>query len=1071
MGSGSIFPYTVNGQLPANYRQQWVIRQPPGTQIIFSFGKFSFGSDCSAQLQLFDGVNAGSRVLIYKGCTNADVPLGWLYSGTGSALVVLTSSGQGPASVDFQLNYFVDVDLFRCGSFVQPAVLADDSTIIADGSQSTNVMMRSINCAWQISSAKNVPVSLIMNRVSLKFGSSVVVYDGTSSRGTVLWSANGATLVVPPVITSTGNSLFIQYRSDTTVSVRYFGFEGDYASSYLGSTGSGKGYTQLKMSSALDISPPGDGVTHSAGLSYVWYVAPSSATGPITFSLSLLRLLQPDDQLFLLEGVSGNTGGDFGGPVQDVAVGSRTVLASYSTGSGLPLNWIRTVGSSATIIFRSPSPTTSMGENFKLSYYADGSNYRCGFTTDPAVLTHPSFILSDGSSSVEGVYGNQACSWQIQPINASSVMLFFSRFHLFGGSLRVYEGSLAQNKLYLEIGSTSAVPAPILIPQAGFSLVYTTQSSASGYGFALTYYGVITPHSFPGDHLVTLTCSSMVSLTLPMNSRTTATASPSTNLTWIVAPSQSNGRIYFALSSLRLSADCDRSYLEIFDGATVSSPLLGRFCGATLPSAYAWLQTSSQTGLVHFVSDGSTNNDGNFDLAFYSDGPNFHCGFDVNPARMTAPSMIFSDGSGSTNAMYGNQLCEWSIEPNTLSGPNNGATSDTLIVLELLQCDMGGAKIELFDGPSTAAALLWSCDGCTSIPAPIISSTSKVYVRFTSQSSAPFGSGFRLVYWTTTATALGRTATPNVASEQVLQLPTDLSLTSGAGNRSEAFHLATSASPSTLSFQPFYTAVAGSVETITASSIDGRVSPTVFGSVSTKQTICGSILNSGANGLTQGDVTYQSTQRLGRFLQSTSEYKSTVAIQVVARDASVDYVSQREGSVFLVPAVCKYRLNSGSAQAIAITIDNFTPGQNGHLLIYGGLNGSDALIYDSNAPRKYLAQGKFEAYFENGVLRQRAEIFAPCGRATIVLQVNSSMQVTDTGGTDVPLVDHGLRLVYNTVGEDLGQLCTNYCKFFCVFLVHFYIVSLYAPKVAVISSLTCFPFLIHFCQYRQQSSA
>lgn len=211
----------------------------------------------------------------------------------------------------------------------------------------------------------------------------------------------------------------------------------------------------------------------------------------------------------------------------------------------------------------------------------------------------------------------------------------------------------------------------------------------------------------------------------------------------------------------------------------------------------------------------------------------------------------------------------------------------------------------------------------------------------------------------------------------------------------------------------------------------------VFGSASTstQQTVCGSILNSGLNQLAQGDVTYQSTQWLGRFLQSTSEYKSTVAVQAAARDPTVDFVTQRDNSMFLVPSVCKYRLNSGSAQAIAIQIEDFTPGQNGHLLIYGGLNGSDALIYDSNAPRKYLANGKFAAIYENGVLHQRASITAPCGRATIVLQVNSTAEVTGAGGTNVPYIDHGLRLLYNTVDGDSNQLCASYCKFLpCILL-------------------------------------
>lgn len=1019
-GAASIKPFLFNNQLPVNYVQSWVIRQASTVQLVFSFSSFDFGVNCDARLSIHDGSSTASPGnIIFQGCRSTDIPSRWLYSSTGSAVVVLTTSAQ--ATFDFQLNYFSDTELYRCGSFLQPALITDNSMIIADGSKSTSLMKFSTDCSWLISSPKQVPVSLVMNRVSLKFGSSVKVYDGSSEAGALLWNAGGITETVPPVITSTSSALFIRYRSDSTNAFRFFGFQGDYALNYAGSLGSGKGYTQLQMSSALDIQPPGDGVTHTPGVTYIWYVAPLRASGPITFALTLLRLLQPGDRLTLLEGVSGNTGGNQGGPIQDSVVGTRQVLATFS-GSDLPTDWIRTSGSSATVIFESSSTTVTPGENFKLSFFADGPNYHCGFTTNPAKLTAPSFIITDGSGSLENAYQSQNCVWEIAPEGALYVMLIFDRFHLFDGSLKIYAGAAAPENLYIEIADTSAAPAPMLIPQSSISLVYSTVNKVTGYGFFLTYYGVATSKSFPGDRLVTLTSSSVVSLSLPLGTLGgSAAVDPATSLRWVVAPRSASGRVYIALSALNLDTDCIRSSLKVYDGADISAPLLGQFCGSSLPSSYTWLQTSSQTALLHFESDSdSAVNVANFDVAYFSDGPNFNCGFDINPARMTTPSMTFTDGSGSTASIFKDQLCEWLIEPRTLS--LEGDSSGNVVVLEFLLCDMLGASITLYDGNSDTASVLWSCVDCAHIPSQIISTSSAVFVRFTSRSSAPFGAGFQIVYWTTPASVISRT--PGATVPQVLQLPSDFTLTSSPTNTSAAFELSTTTAHSSLDFYPFYSAAPSSsaAQDITALSIDGRPSP-VFDSPQSRRAVCGAVRNAGANRLVGPTVVSQSTQRLDRYLSSTAVLKSTVEIVGTERDDDMAYQNQADSSLFEVPSVCKYRLNSGSFQAVSILIENFSPRENGRLRIFAGLDDQDAVLYDSNFPKQYIRGGTYSGRTVNGHLVQSANVTAPCGQATIIVEVNN----TDTAEA-MAMVDYNLHLVYHTVDSDNGELCSAYCE-------------------------------------------
>ena len=1027
MGMAPIQPFLINGILPARTVQQWAIRT--NVQIIFSFSEFTFPSDCSSQIQIHNRLTSlSTSSIIFQGCRSSDIPTSWFYSSTGVALVVLTS-GTTDSVVNFQLNYFSDVDLYRCGSFIQPALLTDTAMIVADGSKSSSLMKRGVDCTWLIKPTQNAPISLVLNQVSLKFGSSLIVYDGSSISNTVLWNAIGATLTIPPIITSSGNSLFVKYQSDTSNPIKYLGFQGDFTTNFIGSLGSGKGYTQLKMSSALDISPPGDRRTRTAGLRYMWYVSPVGSSGVLTFAVRYLKLTQPGDRLTLLEGVTGNTGGDFGGVVQDFNIGSRTVLATY-TGDQLPTDWVVTTGTSATILFESASTSTSdpiTGENFQLAYYSDGPNYHCGFTTNPAVLDLPSFVLTDGSSSIEQAYTNQYCTWQLQPRNATSVVLFFGRFHLYGGYLRIYTGTLAENKLYVEIGETAAAPAPIRIPGGVVSLVYSTRSSAVvGYGFALTYYGVTSSRSFPGDRVVALTSSSALSLSLPPE--TTTQLAPNTSLQWIISPSSASGRIYIALTHLDLSASCDRSYLDIYDGADYSAPLLGRFCGSALPTSYSWLQTSTRKAMVHFVSDSSNRpNSGNFNLSYFSDGPNFHCGFAVNPARMTAPSMVFSDGSGTLNPLYGDQLCEWLLEPTALPGTTAGGTM--LVVLEFTLCDLQGAKIEIFDDPTAQATLLWQCDGCTNLPGPLISSSSKVFVRYSSLTVARFGQGFELLYWTSTAEALGRSSTAvSLSTTRLLQMPLEFALTSSADNSTAAFFLQTTTTRSSLFFDPFYALQSGSSPVdITASAVDGRTSPSVFESPATQLPVFGAVRNAGGNRLVGSTLTFNPAQRLDGYLMSSTNFKSTSVLSGVPRDRKQTYESQLSNSLLSASNVCKYRLDSGSFKAIAIQVSQFIPQLNGRLRIYGGLNSEDALIFDSNFPELYMRAGSQQRVSQvNGVVQHSANITAPCGQATIVLEQNN------TASTEV---DYSLQLIYFTVAADNGELCKQYCKLYSPLLL------------------------------------
>jgi hypothetical protein len=101
--------------------------------------------------------------------------------------------------------------------------------------------------------------------------------------------------------------------------------------------------------------------------------------------------------------------------------------------------------------------------------------------------------------------------------------------------------------------------------------------------------------------------------------------------------------------------------------------------------------------------------------------------------------------------------------------------------------------------------------------------------------------------------------------------------------------------------------------------------------------------------------------------------------------------------------------------AVDITILQFLGASRGHLIIYGGVTGTDSVIYDS------LAQS-------NSGKSLTGTVTAPCGKATILLQSNTSYYATSHGA-----VDYGFDLTYRINAADLnsgGTACQAYSEYY-----------------------------------------
>lgn len=250
-----------------------------------------------------------------------------------------------------------------------------------------------------------------------------------------------------------------------------------------------------------------------------------------------------------------------------------------------------------------------------------------------------------------------------------------------------------------------------------------------------------------------------------------------------------------------------------------------------------------QNNFIHFVIF--------FLLFFYIQ---YHCGFLINPATLTAPSMILSDGSSSTSTMLANQLCEWVINPyayaylvktnlnssevasssgkiinstiisgkiidgnskhhsdkininsltstkaNTVKTTSNNGIQRTL-VLEFSSSNLMGATIAVYDGSNTQGRLLWQCNNCNVIPNPVISISNTLCVSYSSLSN-PTGTGFLGFYWEILEdTSVWQDSSGGI----ILDIPNDIVITNSTGNNTVMWYLPATTIPSNLTYQPRY---------------------------------------------------------------------------------------------------------------------------------------------------------------------------------------------------------------------------------------------------------------------------
>jgi hypothetical protein len=183
---------------------------------------------------------------------------------------------------------------------------------------------------------------------------------------------------------------------------------------------------------------------------------------------------------------------------------------------------------------------------------------------------------------------------------------------------------------------------------------------------------------------------------------------------WLIKPSVLIDRLILKFDRFALETN---DYVTVYDGSTVSSPVLGTFTGQTLPST---ITSTGKTLLVKFKTNGSGTDEG-FDASFKSIMPVYCQG----TVTLTGATGVFSDGSG--NQDYNNRtVCRWMID-----GQGNQGIK---LNFSKFKTEQGKDWVKIYDPTQVPSKLLAAYSG-HQIPPSVSATHGKMLVMFATSAS------------------------------------------------------------------------------------------------------------------------------------------------------------------------------------------------------------------------------------------------------------------------------------------------------------------------------------------------
>uniref|UniRef100_A0A3P8P3F5 Cubilin n=1 Tax=Astatotilapia calliptera TaxID=8154 RepID=A0A3P8P3F5_ASTCA len=687
--SGRVVSPNYPADYPSRANCNYTIDAGEKTVVILTFQTFQVEAHSTC---LYDGLK------IYSLATSG-IPIATLCGTT----IPGSFSTFGPMLLHFysdsvitDTGFMAEYTAIPCGGFFNSTA----GTVSSPGLSMTNYH-HNINCTYHIWVQANRVVDLKFNTFHLEASSScqfdsVAVYDGPDTLSPLLGKFCGT--VLPPNLRSSTNQLFIVFSTDNTVNG--IGWRATYSETLGPAQGCG-GYLSMPMGMFGSPDPNLDGV-YEPRMNCLWTIEmPVNKAVNLTFDsfeletsttcrYDYVRVYDGDNMNFPLVGTFCGTSV----PASFISSGNFLTVHFVTDGS------VQRRGFNATyrevpLICGGTLNATSVVQTVTSPFFP---NEYPPYTSCRWILDAPALETIKMSIQTFVLQPDQSCSANYLELK-DWPMGDYGQSH----KLCPSDGHLPD---FYSYGRTMHVQfkSDTFVTGNGLSFTFQIASCSRTYE---QEYGYLKSPGWPDIYPNNMDCTIILK-----------------------APQNNYISFFFNNFDVESHSNCQFDYLEIRNGSTADSPLIGKFCGSTLPSP---VFPQSNQLYLRFKSDFSHSRDG-FDATWTSSPQG--CG-----------GTLFGDQGSFASPNYpgtypNNTHCEWSI-----MAPRGRVVTITFNQISI--DDPGDCQnnfLKLYDGPDTSSQFVGPYCGVETNIAPFTATAHQVYVVFQGQYST-LPSGFRLT-WT-----------------------------------------------------------------------------------------------------------------------------------------------------------------------------------------------------------------------------------------------------------------------------------------------------------------------------------
>ncbi|XP_060104406.1 cubilin [Heteronotia binoei] len=686
------------GQYDNNLNCNYIIDVEPQSVVILQFESFDLQSPAMLGMCSYDGVRIfkGNGVNLFPLETFCGNEIPEPVSIFGSMLLNFYTNSH-TVGMGFSATYRI----IPCGGVFNSSV-----GTISSPTHSFSDYHHNMNCSYHITVRRNKIVELKFNSFHLEASSScykdyVAVYDGPNTLARLLGKFCGAAL--PPIIRSSTNTLFLVFKTDFTEAA------GGWKASFRETIGPQQGCGGHLTNSSYTIGSPDsdkDG-KYDKDLACMWtIVAPVNRLVNLTFNTFELEAASAFqncryDYVKLYDGSSDNA-----------------TLAGTFCGSSIPAPFLST-------------------DNFlTVKFVTDRSIERAGFTATYTMvdrLCGGTYNATSVSQTLTSPYFPHAyppftvCRWVIDAPPEQQVKLVVQEFHLHSSQdcsqnyLEFQDTPLSNhehaNRAHRFCGVENfTVPefysyrrtaiiifrSEAYMPNNGLSFSYKASDCNREYNQA---FGYLKSPGWPNSYPYNLDCT-------------------------IILRAPDNHTLSLFFTSFNLEGfGCQNDFLEIRNGSDASSPLLGKYCGSTLPDP---VFPKNHVVYLHFVSDALLSHNG-YEITWTSSSTG--CGGTLygEAGSLTSPEYP---------ASYPNQTdCEWIIK-----APKGRIVTINFIFISTEDPgDCTRNYLILYNGPDSSHPQTGPYCGTDTNIDPFSAASHQVFIKFHTE-YVTLPSGFRLTW-------------------------------------------------------------------------------------------------------------------------------------------------------------------------------------------------------------------------------------------------------------------------------------------------------------------------------------